>query len=176
MARPGFRKAIVLEEEDLELFLDRGASVFLTYHYLKGIEEGEEVFLCSAWTDDVALPGVTMPLNLYYIRARANFVGNRFVPAGSVPHLVSYHGLSVAEYELQRRSWPQSFLKRDGAVGWQLDVVELMQHWVSVKDVTTEAWQLDALSGYFWLRVTDRQTVKERGRGRSAVAVAVCSP
>ena len=123
-------RALVVRAKEAIRFCDRGSSGMLTYKYLRGIHEGEQVLMCSHWK-------TWNGKNLLRIHGEMNFVGNRFIPDNSLMSMAHWHGLSASEYELLRAMWPRSFRKRDGAVAWQFEDVETSEAWAACPN----AWE-----------------------------------
>ena len=124
-------KVLILPDSELFLMADRQASAHLANHYLRGVEDGEELLLASRLAVGAR--------HEYVIKAYmlVRFLGNRFVPDSAIPSMSSYHCMTVAEYEVRRSRWA---FKRDGAVAWQFDILEPVGAWAwstAAQDVCT---------------------------------------
>ena len=139
-ARQQRLKTVLLSDSEAYMLCAREATVHLSSNYLRGVEEGEEIFIGARWgcaSGDVFLVKIYM---------KVRFCGNRFIPDSAIPSMSMYHCLDVAEYELRRLQWGT---KRDGAVGWQFDVVDILHAWVSgadVQDLQVERRKLESCS------------------------------
>ena len=125
-ARSEMLTTLVLPDAEARLLADRQATVHLSSNYLRGVCEGQDIFVASKF--GAGHEGKYL-LKVYML---VRFVGNRFIPDSTIPSMSMYHCLDMAEYELRRLGWTT---KRDGAVGWQFDVVDLVDEWVLCTDV-----------------------------------------
>ena len=116
-------KGIVLAEDQAD-YIVQGATIHLSYKYLRGVKEGEEIILCSKKT--------MCDLAVIKIHALLSFRGNRFIP--NIEAMSSCHGISAGEFAYMRLLWPAKSQERDGAVGWQFHLIEAMNLWVPNDD------------------------------------------
>lgn len=111
-------KAVIIRTEHARLIAEHGARMHLTYKYLPGITDGQQLILCSKYS----YKGVV----LLRLHAVVSFQGSRFLPDSAIESFKQCHLLNIAEYEMLRVSWPRASQRRDGAVAWQFDLVDAL--------------------------------------------------
>jgi len=120
---------IVLTTRQARRIAEGGATMHLSFKYMRAIAEGTQAVICSKY----CYQGVC----LLRLHAVVTFLGNRFIPNSGFESSSREHCLSMPEYQAMRMSWPTRSQQRDGSVGWLFDIVEplddLWLSWSSVR-------------------------------------------
>ena len=120
---------LVLTTRQARRIAEGGATMHLSFTYMRAIAEGAQVVICSKY----CYQGVC----LLRLHAVATFLGNRFIPNSGFESSSHEHCLSMPEYQAMRMSWPTRSQQRDGSVGWSFDIVEPLDDlWLSWSSVT----------------------------------------